>query len=85
MPHYHGIALFNPNTGRWHSHALAPNLRAAEGLKAALMCREDYGQNAALESEVRIHDLGAADRPEKALGLLLDACKADNGEPPRRK
>ena len=85
MTNYHGVALFNPNTGRWHSHALAPNLRAAEGLKAALMSREDYGKNAALASEVRIHDLGAADSPQKALGLLLDACKVDNSEPPRRK
>ena len=79
MTHYHGVALFNPNTGRWHPHAVAANRRAAEGLKAALMSREDYGQNAALESEVRIHDLGVAERPEKALGRLLDACKADNG------
>lgn len=77
MQNYFGVALFNPNTGRWHPHCIASTLAGAEGAKASLT-DATRGPALALGGDVRIHALGVHGRPEKALGALLDACKADN-------
>jgi hypothetical protein len=78
MTPYYGIALFNPNTGRWRPHCLATASAAAQQACDRLMSVKDYGPNAAKASEVKVHALGLAASPETALGLLLDACADDN-------